>query len=79
MKTLAEMNNSATVLYSGLEDRMKVVANATTAIEKPASDARRVSEDMRELALAAKRIEALVERLDEYTHALEDRLSHSPL
>lgn len=79
ISALSSLNDSAKVLYDGLEDRSKVVAKAASLADQHAQEAKRVSQHMRELACAAHNIEALVERLDEYTGHLEDRLSHAAL
>lgn len=74
LNALAGMNDSATVFYRGLAERMEGVSNASQHAFSHADNARRVSHDMESVSAAAKRLEALVERLDEYTIQLESRL-----
>lgn len=68
------MNDSATVFYRGLSERMEGVSDAAHHACSHADNARRVSEDMERVVASARRLEALVQRLDEYAIQLEGRL-----
>jgi Biogenesis of lysosome-related organelles complex-1 subunit 2 len=67
------MNRSSTVFYSGLRERMVALEPAVQAAASHADDAKAIARDVERVATSARRLEALVERLDEYSRELEAR------
>lgn len=68
------MNATAALFYRGIAEKMSGMAAAADEAGVCRAGAARVAADMRDIEKAARRLEAVVERLDEYTIALEGRL-----
>lgn len=72
------MNSSARTFYAGMNERIGRLVSAAEKVETHAVDAKRFSSDMAALLHKARRLEALVDRLDEYTSRQEAALSKKP-
>lgn len=72
---LSEMNRSAHTFYAGTNERLSHLVHAARAVQTHSEDAKRFAVDMAALLQRAKRLEALVDRLDEYTSRQEAALS----
>lgn len=72
---ITSMNNASTTFYAGMNERIKGLVSATHRVRDHAEDARRFSTNIAELLRRARRLEALVDRLDEYTSRQEAALS----
>lgn len=75
IRVIANMNNSANTFYAGMNERIGSLVSAAEKVEAHAADAKRFSADMAALLHKARRLEALVDRLDEYTSRQEAALS----
>ena len=69
------MNASTSTFYAGMNERIGAIVSAAVRVKEQAQDAERFSADMAGLLHKAKRLEALVNRLDEYTSRQEAALS----
>lgn len=72
---LVGMNASTSVFYAGMNGRIAASASAAVEAEEQALDAEIFSAGMAGLLHKAKGLEALVNRLDEYTSQQETTLS----
>lgn len=77
LNTMGEMNNSATTFYAGMNERISHLVRAADRVQARADDAKRFSKDIELIFQKARRLEALVDRLDEYTSRQEAALSHN--
>lgn len=75
LSTLAAMNASSETFYAGLNERFGLLINAADNVQKHAINARKFADDMAALLDKAIRLEAVVNRLDEYTSRQEAALS----
>jgi hypothetical protein len=64
---------SSAVFYAGLCERMETLSPAASAAAVHAKDAQAIARDVARVAKSARRLEALVERLDDYCRELESR------
>lgn len=69
------MNKSAETFYAGMNERMGNLVQAAHKVQSHEAGARRFSTDMAAFLQKARRLEALVDRLDEYTSRQESALS----
>lgn len=76
LDALAGMNNSATVFYAGMNERTARLSDAAESVHCHAGDAQRVARDMKLILQKALRLEALVDKLDEYSQRQEAELSY---
>lgn len=75
LKAITSMNNASRTFYTGTNERIKDLVSAADKVQDHAEDAWRFSTDMAALLQKARRLEALVDRLDEYTCRQEAALS----
>lgn len=75
LRAIANMNEASQTFYAGMNERIKDLVSAADKVQDHAEDARRFSGDMAVLLQKARRLEALVDRLDEYTSRQEAALS----
>jgi len=76
LNAVSNMNRSATTFYAGMNERISNLVKAADQVQAHAADAERFSKDMETILQKARRLEALVDRLDEYTSRQEAALSH---
>lgn len=69
------MNKSAETFYAGMNERIGNLVQAAHKVQSHGSDACRFSSDMAALLQKARRLEALVDRLEEFTSRQEAALS----
>ena len=75
LETLADMNTSATTFYAGMNERITELVDAAAKVQDRASIANRFSASMASLLRRAQNLEAIVDRLDEYTSKQEAALT----
>lgn len=75
IRVMASMNTSVKTFYAGMNEKIGSLVSAAEQVEAHATDAKRFSADMAALLQKARRLEALVDRLDEYTSRQEAALS----
>lgn len=75
LETLADMNTSATTFYAGMNERITELVDAAAKVQDRASIANRFSASMAALLRRAQNLEAIVDRLDEYTSKQEAALT----
>lgn len=75
IRALTGMNQSAAMFYEGMRERMERVSGAAERAADHENVAREVAAGMASVATSSRNLEALVDRLDEYTKLLEQRLS----
>ncbi|KAI0565698.1 hypothetical protein FGB62_16g016 [Gracilaria domingensis] len=73
--TISAMNSSTKTFYAGMNERIGALAVAADQVQSHAEDAKKFASDMAALLQKARRLEALVDRLDEYTTRQESALS----
>lgn len=75
LDTITSMNISTQTFYAGMNERISTLAVAANQVQSHAQDAQRFASDMALLLQKAKRLEALVDRLNEYTSRQESALT----
>jgi hypothetical protein len=70
------MNESASFFYKALRERTECLKDSAVAAAQHHEDARIIAVEMENVQHSARRLEALVDRLDEYTRRMEQDLSH---
>ncbi|CAN8064274.1 unnamed protein product [Agarophyton chilense] len=75
LDTIKSMNSSTETFYAGMNERISALAVAADQVQSHAEDAKKFASDMAALLTKARRLEALVNRLDEYTMRQESALS----
>lgn len=75
LRATANMNDASKIFYAGMNERIKDLVSAADRVQDHAEDALRFSADMASLLQKARRLESLVDRLDEYTSKQEAALS----
>lgn len=69
------MNNAARTFYAGLHERVTLLLENTRHAQAQAETTRQLADDMTNLLDKARRLEALIDRLDEYTAKQEASLT----
>lgn len=77
LETTAAMNDSTRAFYTALQERLSTLLTSTRQAQKHAAAARPLAEDMNALLQRIKHLEALIDRLDEYTAKQEAALTKS--
>lgn len=75
LETTAAMNDSTREFYAALQERLSTLLTSTQQAQKHAAAARPLAEDMTALLQRVKHLEALIDRLDEYTAKQEAALT----
>lgn len=75
LAAVTNMNNTSKTFYAGMNERIKTLVRAAHKVQDHAQDAGQFSRNMAELLNRARRLEALVDRLDEYTSRQEAALA----
>lgn len=75
LETTAAMNDSTRSFYTALQERFSTLLTSTQQAQKHADAARPLAEDMTALLQRVKHLEALIDRLDEYTAKQEAALT----
>lgn len=73
--TVAHMNASTSTFYEGMNERIGALVVAADKVQAHAADAKKFASDMTALLQKARRLEALVDRLNDYTRRQESALS----
>lgn len=76
INTTAAMNTSTQAFYSALHERLTTLVKSAQQAQRHANAARNFADSMTALLEKAKRLEALIDRLDEYTARQEASLSN---
>lgn len=74
INAVAGMNQSAKTFYAGMNERLGDLVGAAQTVQSHAADADKFASDMALLLQKAKRLEAVVDRLEEYTARQEAAL-----
>ena len=75
LEAVASMNKSATTFYVGMNERLSHLVEAVQPVQQHADEADKFATDMQILLQKAQRLEALVDRLEEYTARQESALA----
>lgn len=79
INTTAAMNKSTEAFYSALHERFTTLVKSARQAQRHANAARSFADDMTALLQKAKRLEVLIDRLDQYTARQEAVLfTHVP-
>jgi Biogenesis of lysosome-related organelles complex-1 subunit 2 len=76
IRALAGMNESASFFYKALRERTESLKDSAVAATQHHKDAHIIAVEMENVQHSARRLEALVDRLDEYTRRMEQNLTH---
>lgn len=79
LETTAAMNDSTRAFYAALHERLSTLLASTQKAQKHANAARPLADDIDALLQRVRRLEALVDRLDEYTAKQETALTKRSL
>lgn len=75
LNTVSDLNKASETFYAGMNERIRNLVDAARLVQGHALSAQRFSSDMTSLLQKARRLEAIVDRLDQYTIRQEEALS----